>query len=459
MRLRTAARRPTTALALGTALTLLTVAGCGSSSGSAGSTAVAPGSAAATTTATGPGSSSAGSSAATSTAASTAAASGSPGTTTADWDAVLAEANGQTVNWYMYGGDDTLNTFVTGYVADELAAAGVTLNQVKITDTADAVNKVLGDVQAGATDSGAVDLVWVNGENFATGVQADLWECGWDTVLPNSRYVDFADPAVASDFGTPVDGCEAVWQSADSALVYDSAVLSAADVASVDSLFAWSQANPGLFTYPAPPDFTGSMAVRTFLYDAIGGPSSLAGPFDEAAYTAAVAQLWPRLTGVAGSLWRGGETYPASQEEVETLYGNGEISAFLTYGPGAVGDQVEKGLFPETTREAVLAGGNIGNRSFVAIPANAANAAGAKVLANVLQDPETQLALYEAEGIYPGIDLTRTDADVQARFAAVPLSPSVLPLEELTRDAQPELAPEYVARLEQDWTATVLQQG
>ena len=383
----------------------------------------------------------------------------STATSSADWEAVLAEADGQTVNWYMYGGDDTLNTFVTGYVADRLASSGVTLNQVKITDTADAINKVLGDVQAGATDSGAVDLVWVNGENFATGVQADLWECGWDTVLPNSRYVDFADPAVTSDFGTPVNGCEAVWQQADSALVYDSAVLTEADVASVDTLFAWAQANPGLFTYPAPPDFTGSMAVRTFLYDTIGGPTSLAGPFDEAAYSAAAAQLWPRLTAAAGSLWRGGETYPSSQDEVETLYANGEISAFLTYGPGAVGDQVEKGLFPESTREAVLAGGNIANRSFVAIPANAAHSAGAKVLANVLQDPETQLGLYEAEGIYPGIDVTRTDPDVQARFAAVPLHPSVLPLAELTRNAQPELAPEYVARLEKDWTATVLQRG
>ncbi len=108
----------------------------------------------------------------------------------------------------------------------------------------------------------------------------------------------------------------------------------------------------------------------------------------------------------------------------------------------------------------MLAGGNIANRSFVAIPANAAHYAGAMVLANVLQDPETQLGLYEAEGIYPG---HRRDADeirtCRPAFAAVPLHPSVLPLAELTRNAQPELAPEYVARLEKDWTATVLQRG
>ena len=71
--------------------------------------------------------------------------------TSPDWESVLAQAQGQTVNWYMYGGDDTLNAFVTGYVADALAEAGVTLNQVRITDTVDAVNKVLGEVQAGRT--------------------------------------------------------------------------------------------------------------------------------------------------------------------------------------------------------------------------------------------------------------------------------------------------------------------
>lgn len=384
--------------------------------------------------------------------------SGSPALDPSDWSSVLAAASGQTVNWYMYGGDEVLNTFVNGYVAEQLRGAGVTLNQVKLTDTADAINKVLGEVQAGKTTDGSVDMIWVNGENFATGVQADLWDCGWDRALPNAQYVDFDDPAVTTDFGTPVEGCEAVWQQANSALVYDSAALSAADVASASSLLTWAAANPGRLTYPAPPDFTGSMAVRTLLYDTIGGPKPLAGPFDEARYTAAADPLWARLQEIEPTLWRGGETYPQTQAAVEKLYADGEISAFFTYGPGLVGEQVEQGLFPESTREAVLSVGNIANVSFVGIPANAANAAGAYVLANVLQDPATQLALYEAEGIYPGIDVTKTTPDVQQAFSAVPVSPAVLPLEALTVNAQPELASDYLRRIEEDWVAKVQQQ-
>lgn len=374
-----------------------------------------------------------------------------------NWSSVLAQANGQTVSWYMYGGDTVLNTFVTGYVADQLSKDGVTLKQVKVTDTVDAVDTVLGEKQAAKNTGGSVDAIWVNGENFATGVQAKLWDCGWPRDLPNARYVDFANPAVAEDFGVPVGGCEAAWQQADSALVYDSAELGSADVASVASLFAWARAHPGKFTYPALPDFTGSMAVRTILYDILGGPSSLAGPFTEARYLPAASRLWARLNAIAPSLWRGGRTYPVSQDAVEKLYSDGEISAYFTYGPGAVGKQVEQGLFPSPTREAVLAGGNIGNESFLAIPYNAAHTAGALVLANVLQSPPAQLALYQAEGIYPGIDLRKAGPAAQARFAAVPVSPSVLSLAALTRDAQPELASGYITRLEGDWKTHVLQ--
>ncbi|CAN5593034.1 ABC transporter substrate-binding protein [soil metagenome] len=376
-----------------------------------------------------------------------------------DWSAVLAEADGQTVDWYLYGGDDRLNAFVDGEVTDRLADLGVTLNPVRITDTAEALDKVLGETRAGKASGGSVDAIWLNGENFATGVQADLWRCGWPSRLPNAQYVDLEDPAVATDFGVPVDDCEAAWQSASSALVYDSDALSGADVASVDSLLAWAAAHPGRFTYPAPPDFTGSMAVRTLLYDTIGGPDALPGEYDEAAYAEAVAPFWERLRDVAPTLWRGGETYPQSQADVEKLYADGEISAFLTYGPGAVGPAVEDGVFPDSTREAVLSSGNIGNVSFVAVPANAGDQAGALVLANVLEDPEVQLGLYEAVGIFPAIDLDTLDADLQQRFADVPTSASVLSPAELAADAVPELASAYLRRIEDDWVTEVLQES
>ena len=374
-----------------------------------------------------------------------------------DWDAVLSAAHGQTVNWYMYGGDDTLNAFITGYLADRLKPAGITINQVKITDTVDAVNKVLAEKQSGRASGGSVDLIWVNGENFATGQQAGLWHCGYDRDLPNARYVDFTAPTVSSDFGVPVKGCESVWQQANSALVYNSAALGAHDVRSVDSLFAWARTHPGRFTYPALPDFTGSMAVRTFLYDTAGGVDQLDAARRSETVGPTAERLWARLDALEPALWRSGRTYPSSQADVEKLYASGEIDAFLTYGPGAVAQQVAKRVYPVTTREAVLDVGNIANNSFVAIPFNAAHTAAATVLANELLAPATQLALFKAAGVYPAIDLTSlTDADRKA-FAAVDLGPSVLSLEQLTAQAIPELPAADVTLLERGWKTRVLQ--
>lgn len=375
-----------------------------------------------------------------------------------NWSDVLTDADGQTVNWYMYGGDEALNAVVDNEIAPRLADLGVTLKQVRITDTADAVNKVIGEKQAGRTDGGAVDAIWINGENFATGVQADLWACDWSEDLPNAKFVDLNDPTVSTDFGVPVNGCESVWQQASSALVYDSAELDPADVASTDALLAWAKANPGRFTYPAPPDFTGSMAVRSLLYAATGGPDALAGEFDEAAYTGATDDFYDQLNTIEPILWRGGETYPTSQDDVEKLFADGQISAYFTYGPGAVGTKVDDGVFPATTREAVPASGNISNHSFLTIPKNAAHRSAAFVLADTLQDPQVQLALFKATGIYPGIDITRTSDETRQQFADVPQSPSVLSLVDLSANAQPELASDYLTRIEKDWTSRVLQQ-
>ena len=376
-----------------------------------------------------------------------------------DWSSVLEAARGQTLDWYMYDGDEAINAVVQDYLTPRLADEfGVTLNVVGLTDTADAVNKVLAERQAGRAGSGTVDAIWINGANFATGQQADLWYCGYPDALPNAQFVDFEDPAIASDFGVPVEGCEAAWQRANSALVYDSAVLSAADVASLSALSAWAQANPGRFAYPAPPDFTGSMVVRTFLYDLLGGPEELAGVYDEAAFADVADQLWERLNTLEPALWRGGQTYPTSQEAVEQLYATGEISAYYTYGPGTVANMVDDGVFPETTREAVPSIGNIGNVSFLAIPDDSPDKPAALVLANLLQDPETQLRFFADGGIYPAIDVARTPDDIAQQFADVPLNDSILPLADLTANVAPELESGYVAAIDDGWTANVLQQ-
>ena len=75
--------------------------------------------------------------------------------TYANWDEVLAAADGTTVNWFMWGGDDTINSNVDSDIGGAvLEQFGVTLNRVPLTDTADAVNQVLNESSAGVTHRG-----------------------------------------------------------------------------------------------------------------------------------------------------------------------------------------------------------------------------------------------------------------------------------------------------------------
>ena len=325
-----------------------------------------------------------------------------------DWDAILAEAEGQTVNFHMWSGSDAINAYVDDYVGDKAAELGITLNRVP-GDAAEIVQKVLGEKEAGRDEDGSVDMVWINGENFKTAKQADLLLCGWANSLPNRQYVEETD-AINTDFGTPVDNCESPWSHAQFAFVYDSAKVDTPPT-SMAELLEWIEANPGQFTYSAPPDFTGSVFVRHVLYHANGGYEDLLGEFDQAKFDEASAKTWEILNAIEPSLWRGGETYPQSKEELDNLFSNSEISMTMTYGPGEVGGLVERGIFPETTREFVFDHGTIGNNNYVAIPYNAANQAGAIVVADILLSPEAQLEKADplVWGADPVIDFGRTD--------------------------------------------------
>jgi putative spermidine/putrescine transport system substrate-binding protein len=372
------------------------------------------------------------------------------------WDAVLEQARGQEVSLWMYGGDQRGNAYVDEILAPAVAEHGVTLRRVPIADTADALNRVLSEQQAGTSD-GSVDLIWVNGENFRTGVQADAWLCGWTDQLPSSRYLDPRDPLLLEDFGTSVDGCEAPWHKAQFVLAYD-----AADVddppTSLAELFAWAQAHPGRFTYPAPPDFTGSAFLRQALYAAAGGPENVPTAPDGPAADELSSRLYDQLSAIAPSLWRGGDTYPRDLAQLESLFAGDQVSFTMTYGPSTLDGLVADGTFPASTRVLPLTDGTLGNASFLAIPANAANTAGAMVVADVAMSPAQQLAKADPEvwGQYTVLDQERLPAQVAAGFAELPRSPVVPPFSELVRGADPELSADWVAPLERGWRAAVL---
>ncbi len=374
-----------------------------------------------------------------------------------DWDEVTAAAQGTTVNWFMWGGSDTINAHIDAQVGGPLLDQyGVTLNRVPLENTADAVNKVLNEKAAGADSGGSIDLIWINGENFRTLKDAGLLYGPFTDLLPNSQYVNWDDPAISYDFGTAIDGYESPWASFQWVMEYNSATVENPP-RTFEELRDWVEANPGLFTYPAPPNHVGSAFVRSLFYWVAGDSAPFLGEFDQAAYDEYAPQVWEYLNAIEPYLWRNGETYP-ELAAMPDLLANGELDFAMEYDASRASNFIQQGRYPESIRTYLFDTGTMANVSYVAIPYNASNPAGALILANYLLSPEYQILLTDPNelGWLVAVDPTRLSAEEQAQLAAVERGVATLPPAELNSHALPEARASWVTPIEQGWEENVL---
>lgn len=369
----------------------------------------------------------------------------------ADWDAVLAEAEGQTVYFHAWGGSTTTNGFIE-WVGDRVQEDhGVTLEQVKIDDTASAVTRVLSEKQAGQDADGAVDLVWINGENFASMKENDLLFGPFAEQLPNWKYVDTEGKTVQTDFTVPVEGFEVPWAMAHVVFIYDTADIEA-PLPSMQAILEWTRENPGRFTYPQPPDFLGTTFLKQALIDLADDPSLLQKPVSEVDYEEVTQPLWDYLEELTPLLWREGRAYPQTGPRQLQLMNDGEIDLAISFSPGEASTAIANYELPETARTFVLDKGTLGNASFLAIPYNSSAKAGAMVVANYMMSPEAQAQAQDPEVLGYGtvLDVEALPEADRAAFESLELGPATLSPEELG-EVQDEPHPSWATRLAEDW--------
>lgn len=366
-------------------------------------------------------------------------------------------AEGSTVRFFGFAGDDRTNEYIDEWVAPRLEEDyGITLQRTPVSDGADPINKLLNERQAG-DDEGTIDLIWINGENFFTGSQADLWFGPWAEGLPNAEYIDYEDPNISRDFGYPIDGMEAPWSQAQFVMTYDSAEVDDPP-RNMEELRAWTEENPGRFTYPAPPDFFGNAFILQAFYDLTDDTETYGEPFDEEVFDERVGTLTEFMNDIEPNLWREGETYPQSGEALDELFQNGEVDLTVSYNPYQAQQQVDLGIFPESARSYLLEDGTLSNTSYLALPFNAPNNAGAQVAANFMQSPEAQLELQERNvvGGLTTLDVETLSEDMRQRFAGVGATgEATIPLEELQENRLPEARTGWTLALQEAWTENV----
>jgi len=369
-----------------------------------------------------------------------------------EWESVLDAADGQTVYWNAWGGDARTNRYIA-WVAEQMQESyGVRVEHVKLDDTSSAVARVLGEQQAGNDSDGSIDLIWINGENFAAMREQDLLFGPFAASLPNFAltYPD-ENPEVVTDFTLPTEGYESPWGKAQITFYYDSAQTDTPPQ-SIEELLTWARANPGQFSYPRIPDFTGSTFLKQALIELTDQADALYAPVDETTFEEITAPLWAYLDELHPHLWRSGRSFPDSGPNLRTLMSDGELSLAFSFYPTDAAVAVMEYELPQSVRSYVLEGGTLGNVHFVAIPYNSPHKAGAMALANFLLSPEAQaqkqsLSMWGDRSVLAIQQLEPSD---QALFEQGDNHPSALPVDALSSTlAEPH--PSWMNALQDAW--------
>ena len=356
-----------------------------------------------------------------------------------DWPAVEARAKEEgKVNLYYWGGDDLLNVWMDSVVAPALAEKGVKLNPVRITGTKDAVDLVLTEKSSGkGIGAGSVDMIRVNGENFAALKHADALFGSFAQLLPNAVNLEWSAGEPRGllnlrDFGVETNSAEVRWSGEEYNCAVNSKRVADADIPSTfDGLLAYVKKHPGKFTYVKPPHYLGNTFVEEAIY-AHNPDGTGAAPFQQSIKDIQPAELARLITpgleylkSIEPYLLNGASgtaRYPEDNKALDGLFLNREIDFSCKFGMYSVATGLSTGNYPEGAKQFIFPKDTmIKNKNYLVIPSNAPNAAAALVVANWMTSVESQTSKLKMVGMPSGIDSWKlSSADAAAIAAASP---------------------------------------
>ncbi len=373
----------------------------------------------------------------------------------AEWDEIVEAARGTTVTFYGWGGDENRNNWLNTTVADYVKEHYDIALEVVGMDINDILSKLSGEKQAGS-ETGSIDMIWINGENFYSAKDNGLLYGPFTEQLPNMEaYIDLQDPETLNDFCMPIEGYEAPYAKAQMVFFNDSSVTPEAP-ASAEELLEFCKKYPGKVTYPALPDFTGSAFVRNIIYELCGWEQFQNMEADYDTVKAAIEPALDYLRELNPYLWNEGKTFPESSTTVDAMFADGELVMNMSYGPFSVATGIAEGTYTDTTRTFVFDNGTIGNTNYMAIAFNSPNKAGAMVVINAILSAELQLTQYEQLRELPVVSADKLSAEEQAAFDAVDLGKGVLSQAELLEHRLPEMPADLVPVIEEIWLNEVV---
>ncbi len=369
----------------------------------------------------------------------------------ANWDATLEAAKGQEVYFHAWGGDENINDYIQWAIREVKDEYGVNVTHVKNV-APNAITQILSEKSAGKDSDGAVDLMWVNGENFANMKRNGLLYGSFTQDLPNYALVDTENkPTTLYDFTVPVDNLEAPWGMAQLVFIHDTDIVKRGPKNAQD-LLAFTKAYPGRFTYPAPPAFHGTTFIKQILLELTDNRDALYKPAGMADFETVTAPLWSYLDSLHPLMWQKGEVFTDGAPRMKQLLNDGEIAISLSFNPFEASNAIATGELPDTVRTHIHESGTIANTHFVAIPYNSSKVEGAMVFANFLMSPEAQARKANTDiwGDPTVLSMNKLSATQRALFDNLPKGKATLSNDELA-NVLLEPHASWVEALEAEW--------
>lgn len=367
-------------------------------------------------------------------------------------------AKGKTVSFYGFGGSEKANQWVDEVIAPKMKEKyDIKLKRVPM-DINDILTKLLNEKEAQA-ETGDIDVIWINGENFYTAKQANLLYGPVTERVPNVEKLMAVDSHEFNyDFGVEIEGYEVPYGTAQLVFAGDQANFSKGFPKSAQALLAYAKENPGKLTYTAPPEFTGSAFVRNIICEVIGFEALNQAPAEKEALHQVIKPGLDYLNELKPFLWQKGATYPATTAELDQLFAANQVHLTYSYSQMHVAEKRQDQEFKESVESFVFDQGTITNQNYLAIAANSAGKDAAIVLINEMISEEAQLAKASAKYGFsiPPFEADKLSAESVLTLASLYDNQGVLSLEELQAKQLPEVAAEKISLIEELWKEYVL---
>ncbi len=374
-----------------------------------------------------------------------------------NWQDVLDSGKNKEVSILMWGGNESINQYMDGFVANRVKELyNITLKRVPM-NAPDYLTKLINEKKSDLK-KGTADLLWINAENFLTAKTAGLLSGPFTNLLPNlNTYYDMNASDLSYDSGIEIQGYEAIWGRAQLVFTYDTQTI-ASPPKNYKELLEWAKAHPGKFTYPKlPDDFVGTVFVRNAFYELTGQSDTFQKELTQEEFSVLAKPVMGYFAELSPYLWNKGESYPATQAQLDELFKNGEINMTMGFEVGKTAGLVASKVYAQTVTTYVFDTGTIGNSHYLAVPFNSPEQAAALLVIDFLESPEAQIEKMKSEvwGDMPAFDVIKLTAEQSRLFNNVEQATASLSLKELTDKRLPEMKSAYIDWIKTLWTNTI----